>query len=75
MLQVSSGEPIQLNYGSHDNANLLSSYGFVVWPDDNKADRVRVNLDIDTLLVSHLGWGSRRDGGGGRNSCSCRCAL
>lgn len=47
--QVKKGQPIFLNYGRHDNANLLLSYGFVVT--SNPADRFRVQLDMETLLV------------------------
>eukprot|EP00775_Hariotina_reticulata_P010558 gene10558-10718_t len=48
--QMPAGAPILLKYGSHDNANLLLSYGFVL--PDNPADRYSFTLDMDLLLVS-----------------------
>jgi hypothetical protein len=46
---VSAGSPILLKYGSHDNANLLLSYGFVL--PDNPADSYAWPLDMELLLV------------------------
>jgi hypothetical protein len=52
LLQVSAGSPILLKYGSHDNANLLLSYGFVL--PDNPADAFAWPLDMELLLVSRM---------------------
>jgi hypothetical protein len=49
LCQVSAGAPILLKYGSHDNANLLLSYGFVL--PDNPADSFAWPLDMELLLV------------------------
>jgi hypothetical protein len=51
--QVPAGAPILLNYGSHDSANLLLSYGFKL--PANAADRFRFALDLDMLVVSVSG--------------------
>jgi hypothetical protein len=65
-----------LNYGSHDNANLLLSYGFSIG--DNPADTFRTSLDMDTLLVrqgslrrkGEWGGGQLRGEGGVKSPCS-----
>ncbi len=48
-MQVAAGDAIQLKYGSHDNHNLLLSYGFVV--PGNTHDRYTFQLDLDFILV------------------------
>ncbi|KAG2497137.1 hypothetical protein HYH03_004728 [Edaphochlamys debaryana] len=57
---IKAGEELTLTYGSHDNHNLLLSYGFTLQP--NPHDALCFDLDLATVesLVDGLG-----EGGGG----------
>jgi len=52
---VKQGEPLLLRYGTHSNADLLLSYGFVV--NDNPFDAYAFPFDVDFVLVRYLGGG------------------
>ncbi|KXZ41159.1 hypothetical protein GPECTOR_710g862 [Gonium pectorale] len=60
--QIKAGEELTLTYGSHDNANLLLSYGFTLQP--NPYDAFYFVLDLETLesLVEGMGDGSTQGG-------------
>ncbi len=40
-------------YGTHDNSNLILSYGFMVEP-SNPFDKFEFEFDEDILLVGHF---------------------
>lgn len=46
--RISAGQPIYLKYGSHDNRDLLLSYGFVV--QDNPFNTFQFDFDVDVVL-------------------------
>jgi hypothetical protein len=48
--QIQAGEPITITYGSHSNAELLLSYGFVL--PNNPSDRFVLDYNIELLTVS-----------------------
>jgi hypothetical protein len=53
--QVRQGEPLLLRYGTHSNADLLLSYGFVV--PDNPFEAYSFPFDADFVLVRGCGAG------------------
>lgn len=52
--QIRAGDEISLTYGTHDNHNLLLSYGFTLQP--NPYDGFYFDLNMETIEVRRHGW-------------------
>ncbi|GLI59103.1 hypothetical protein VaNZ11_000934, partial [Volvox africanus] len=57
---IQAGEDLTLTYGTHDNHNLLLSYGFTLQPNPNDA----FYFDIDLSTIESLVEGLMEDGSG-----------